>query len=91
MSGSSYSSVDEIFHSIINETSSEMSIETSSNASSFESEHNQQELQDLHGRSDRFQQYHHTTEPVDLSSSLSSLMKFTLEFIKDTENLNLKY
>ena len=91
MSGSSYSSVDEIFHSIINETSSEMSIETSSNASSFESEHNQQELQDFCGRSDRFQQYHHTTEPVDLSSSLSSLMKFTLEFIKDTENLNLKY
>jgi len=89
MSGNSYSSVDEIFYAVINETSSE--IETSSNASSFESESNEQELQDFYGRSDRFQQYHHTTEPVDLSSSLSSLMKFTLEFIKDTENLNLKY
>lgn len=89
MSGNSYSSVDEIFYAVINETSSEM--ETSSNASSFESESNEQELQDFYGRSDRFQQYHHTTEPVDLSSSLSSLMKFTLEFIKDTENLNLKY
>lgn len=89
MSGNSYSSVDEIFYAVINETSSEM--ETSSNASSFESESNEQELQDFYGRSDRFQQYHHTTKPVDLSSSLSSLMKFTLEFIKDTENLNLKY
>ena len=89
---SGYSSVDEIFHSVINETSSNE--DTSSNVSfdSFESDSNhQKDLQDYYARSDRFSQYHHTTQPVDVSSSLSSLMKFTLEFIKDTEQLNVKY